>query len=363
MTGIGVRWLVGLGVLAWMSMNAAEAEPYLAVGQGYKCNACHTNPTGGGLRSEFGDIFAQNVMPEDPLDWGSDAWLGHIADRIRVGGDLRTDWSFMDVPHSATEKSFALEQVRAYADVSIIPSRLDLSVDEELAPGAATVMEAYAKYTTASGQMYVKAGKFYLPFGWRLQDNTALVREVTGISMTTPDTGVELGLELPHWSAQLDLTNGAANASSGNGQQVTAQVVWVRTVWRVGAAASSTQSDAGNRRETGLFAGLRTGPLVWLAEGDWVREGGFAGGDRTLLASLLELDWGFRKGHNLKLTYEYEDPQRSVRNNAETRASLVYEYTPIQFLQLRAGYRRYMGIPQSNTQNQTLAFLEVHVFF
>ncbi len=359
----GPRSFLYLGALVGMGMGAAHAEPYLAVGQGYKCGACHTNPTGGGLRSEFGDIFAQNVMPEEHLDLGTDEWLGRIGDRIRVGGDLRTDWSFMDVPHSSTEKSFALEQVRTYADVSIIPSRLDFSIDELLAPGAATVMEAYAKYASASGELYVKAGKFYLPFGWRLQDNTAFVREVTGISMTTPDTGVELGLELPHWSAQLDLTNGAANATTGNGQQVTAQAVWVHSAWRIGAAASSTQSDAGNRREAGLFAGLRTGPFVWLAEGDLVRGGGFTNGDRTMLASLLELDWGLRRGHNLKLTYEYEDPERSVRNNAETRASVLYEYTPIQFLQLRAGYRRYVGIPQSNTENQSLGFAEIHVFF
>ena len=363
MSAAARRSLFCLGVLVWLGMGAARAEPYLAVGQGYKCGACHTNPTGGGLRSEFGDIFAQNVMPEDHLDLGSDLWLGRIADRVRIGGDLRADWSFMDVPHSSTEKAFALEQVRTYADVSIIPSRLDFSIDELLAPGAATVMEAYAKYTSASGELYAKAGKFYLPFGWRLQDNTAFVREVSGISMTTPDTGVELGLELPHWSAQLDLTNGAANATTGNGQQVTAQVVWIQSLWRIGAAAASTQSDAGNRREGGLFAGLHTGPLVWLAEGDLVREGGFTNGDRTMLASLIELDWGIRRGSNLKLTYEYEDPEHRVRNNAETRASVLYEYTPSSFCSCApatAGTREYLRAIRRTSPSVSP---KLHIFF
>jgi hypothetical protein len=33
----------------------------------------------------------------------------------------------------------------------------------------------------------------------------------------------------------------------------------------------------------------------------------------------------------------------SLRNNAQTRYSFVYEYTPIPFLQFRAGYRHYLG--------------------
>jgi len=201
-----------------------------------------------------------------------------------------------------------------------------------------------------------------LPFGWRLQDNTAFVREATGISMTTPDTGVEVGLELPHWSAQLDLTNGAANATTGSGHQITGQAVWVQTQWRVGAAGSLTQAEAGNRRVGGLFGGLRTGPVAWLAEGDIIYDEGFATGPRTMLASLLEADWAVHKGHNLKLTYEYLDPEHSVHNNGQTRGSFVYECTPIQFLQLRVGYRRYKGIPQNDVQNQKQAFVELHAF-
>lgn len=349
-------------IVALLAVTSVRAEPYLAVQQGYACSSCHVNPTGGGLRSEFGDIIAENVLAATTLPLGDQAWLGHVTDSVRVGADLRADWSSTSIPHGSEQRLFSLEQVRAYADVAVIPQRLELYVDELLAPGAATSMEAYGKYTDAGGAWYVKAGRFYLPFGWRLQDNTAFVREVTGISMTTPDTGVELGFERPGWSAQLDLTNGAANATSGSGHQLTGQVVSIQSAWRTGVAASLTQSEAGNRRVGGLFAGLRTGPVAWLAEGDVAYDEGFSGGPRTMLASLIEADWAVLRGHNLKLTFEYQDPDRHVQNNGATRASCVYEYTPIQFLQLRAGYRRWKGIPQSDQQNQTLAFLELHVF-
>jgi hypothetical protein len=354
------RMFVLLGGL-WASSAMVQAEPYLAMDQNTKCVTCHVNPTGGGLRSEFGDVFAQTLLPASPIDTGTGPWLGHLLDNIRAGADLRADYSFTDVPHSPATRDFELEQIRTYVDASLIPSRLDLSVDEQLAPGSATIMEAYAKYTGDGGEWYLKGGKFYLPFGWRLQDNTAFVREVTGINMTTPDTGLELGWELPQWSAQLDLSNGAAN-TSGHGQQVSGNVVWVHTLWRVGLAAAATESDPGNRRMGGVFGGLHTGPLVWLLEGDIVRDEGYPTGPRTMLASLTEMDWKLRKGHNLKLTYEFEDPEQGVPHNGETRASVLYEFTPFQFLQLRGGYRRYQGIPQSPIQNQTLAFVEMHAF-
>jgi hypothetical protein len=82
-----------------------------------------------------------------------------------------------------------------------------------------------------------------------------------------------------------------------------------------------------------------------------------------MLATLLEADWLLAPGNNLKITSEYLDPNRNVAENEETRWSLVYELTPIQFLQLRAGVRYSDGIPQDNAEHVRLYFLEVHGFF
>lgn len=351
-----------LALLACGSTRVAFAEPYLAVQQGYKCVTCHVNPTGGGLRNSFGLVFAENVMPASPLPAAAPVWLGQVLqDIVRVGGDLRTDWSRTTIPGSPTQQEFSLEQFRLYADVSLIPNRLGLYVDEQVAPGAAQTMEAYARYGDTS-DWYVKAGHFYLPFGWRLQDQTAFVRTVTGINMTTPDTGIEVGLERANWSGQLDVTNGAANAGTGKGYQVTGNLVHVQSIWRIGVSSAFTQSDAGDRSMYALYAGVRTGPVAWLGEADLVRQAGYPDGTRTMIPALAEADWEICKGNNLKLTYEYSDPERSVANNAQTRWSVVYELTPLPFVQARAGFRRYQGIPQNNLQNETFGFLELHVF-
>ena len=356
--------LFGLGaalvVVLWA--GAARGEPYLALQQGYQCSSCHVNPTGGGLRNAFGVVFAENVMPATGLPNGVPVWTGAVGEFLRIGGDLRSSLSRTDVPNTPAQQSASLDQLRVYADAAVIPEHLDLYLDEQLAPGNSSTMEAYARASAPASGWYLKAGKFYLPFGWRLQDNTAFVREVSGISMTTPDTGLELGLQRPEWSAQLDLSNGAANAGTGSGHQLTAQAVRVVTGWRVGAAASFTSSPGGNRNVEGLFAGVRTGPVAWLGEADLVHDAGFPEGTRTFVAALGEADWAIARGHNLKVTAEYYDPDRNVSGDQKTRWSVLYELTPMPFVQLRAGVRRYRGIPQSDTDNRRLAVLEVHAF-
>jgi hypothetical protein len=359
--GSGVQWLLlSLVFLAGRSY----AEPYLAVQTGLKCSQCHVNPTGGGLRAVYGDVYAQTLMPATHLDSGPDLWTGDISKYLRIGGDLRTEALATEVPHSKTISQFELEQVRVYLEAQVIPERLLVYVDEQVAPGGSLNREAYALYWSASHDWYVKAGQMYLPFGWRLQDQTAFVRQATGINMTTPDQGVEFGWLRGHWDAQLDVTNGTAGGTvTDSRKEFTSQLVYVESAWRTGVAANYNDKLGGGRGTFGLFAGLRTGPITWLGEADVINDESLGPDQGRMLATLLEANWLIVRGNNLKITEEYLDPNRDVHNNGQTRWSVVYELTPIQFAQIRAGVRYYDGIPQNDTQNTREYFVELHGFF
>jgi len=187
---------------------------------------------------------------------------------------------------------------------------------------------------------------------------------VPGISMANPDTGIEVGWEAEKWSAQLALANGGGGGpETDDGKLVTGQIVYIDPRWRIGFSSSFNELDAGDRSAYGLFGGLRTGPIVWLAEADLVVDDSFPEGSRDLVSTLLEGNWAVRRGHNLKVTGEWFDPDSGVSNDDQTRWSVVYEYSPIQFLQLRAGARVYDGIPQDDLQNRKQYFVELHGFF
>lgn len=353
-----------LGLAFALLLSSAGAEPYLAIRAGLKCVACHVNPTGGGLRNAVGNSFAQNVIPANTLPDALQGWNGSLLDdRLRLGGDLRTATTRTSVSGQPTRSVGGTEQVRLYADVQLIKDYLGAYLDQQVAPGKSERQEAYVRLQTPGLGWYAKAGQFYLPFGWRLQDSLAFVRQLSGVSMTVPDKGLELGHESDEWSVQLVRSNGPGNTGNSSGHQTTAQAIWMQPWGRVGVAAAQVKSTAGSRQAYGLFAGTTTGPVAWLAEIDLVSDGGYPEGKRRQLATLLEANWLVQQGHNLKLTGEILDPDRRVAHDDKVRYSLVYEYTPFAFVQLRAGWRKFGGIPQNANDNRRQSFVELHGLF
>jgi hypothetical protein len=356
-------WLRVLTLLPLLAPAAAIAEPYLAVETGLKCSACHVNPTGGGLRTAFGDTFAQYALPAHHIATGADTWDGALGAFLRLGGDLRTDASATQVPHTQTTGEFDLEQSRIYLAATPIPDRLLVYADEQIAPGGALNREAYALYWSTTHSWYVKAGQMYLPFGLRLQDQSAFVLQASDINMTTPDRGVEMGWLGGPWDAQLTVSNGtAAGTVTDSRKQYGAQLSFVQALWRLGLAANYNDKAAGSRSASGIFGGLRTGPVQWLGQVDLIEDKSLRPAVRTA-AALLEADIRLARGHNLKLTGESLDPNRGIHNNGQTRWSVVYELTPVQFLQIRTGLRYADGIPQNDAQHTRLYFIELHGFF
>ncbi len=349
-------------LLLLLASGGAWAEPYLAVQQGYRCGTCHVNPTGGGLRSQFGTVFAGRILPAHPLPADAGGWSGALTQYLRLGADLRAAWNRSELPGGSAQQHARIDQLRAYVQASPVPGWLSFNVDESLAPGNARALESYARLDLPRQGLYLKGGQFYLPFGWRLQDQTAFVREASGISMTEADKGVELGYDAGPWSAAIDYTRGITNAGSDRGHQLTGQLVRVQERWRVGASATHVTTPAGNRSVAGLFAGLRTGDVAWLGEADLVSDGGYPEGTRKIMAALAEADWRIGAGQNLKLSAEYDDPDRAIAEDQKLRWSLVYELTPFPFVQLRAGARRYRGIPQSDVDNRRQFFVELHAW-
>jgi hypothetical protein len=52
-----------------------------------------------------------------------------------------------------------------------------------------------------------------------------------------------------------------------------------------------------------------------------------------------------------------------VSNDGQTRYSIVYEMTPIQYVQIRSGFRYSDGIPQAPAEHFKIGFVELHGFF
>lgn len=356
--------LLVVATLCSAPFEFAKAEPYLAMFKGMQCSSCHSNPAGGGLRNAYGNVFGQTELPADTI--GADQagfWTGEVTKWLSAGADLRADYRYTDTPNQDSASEFDVQRATVYVEGHLIPNRLSIYVDQQIAPGSSLNREAYLRLKSASGKFFLVAGQFFLPYGLRLQDDSAFIRQVSGINFFNSDRGLQAGYENGPWSTQISFTNGSGGGpENDDGKQISFVGNYVQQNWRVGISLNSNNSDVGDRQMQNVFAGLKTGPVVWLAEVDFISDE-LPGGDQDGVAGLIEGNWMFKKGHNLKIGYDYFDPNTDLDEDHQTRWNVIWEYTPVQFLQGRFGIRLYDGIPQVDVQNRDEFFAELHAFF
>lgn len=112
-----------------------------------------------------------------------------------------------------------------------------------------------------------------------------------------------------------------------------------------------------------FFGGIRLFGIDWLAEVDWIRDKDADSQSIHQTLGLIEANKEIFKGHNLKGTFEWLDPDTNVAENIRSRTSIVYEYSPLPMLQLRTGARFQVGIPQNSAQNADTLFAQVHLWY
>jgi hypothetical protein len=324
-----VAWVFATIVLLGFSGQRAEAEPYLAVQKGMQCSSCHVHPAGGGKRTVYGNVFAQSELAVRRLGDG-ELWTGEINKWLSIGGDLRASFESIDTPNRRSTTDTDFRRGTFYLQATLIPNRLSIYVDHQFSPDGLENLEAYVRLNSKNTKWFVTAGDFYLPYGLRLQDDSAFVRQATGINFANTDRGLQGGYESGAWSTIASITDGSGAGRDTLNKQVSVVSSYVQPMWRAGASASVSDDDAG---------------------------------DRTMFGGLLEANWAIRKGHNLKFGYDYLDPNNDVSEDQQVRFSLIWEYSPIQFVQTRVGYRLYDGIPQVDAQNREVIFVELHGFF
>jgi hypothetical protein len=375
-------WVYVCAVAACAAWAAtAVGEPYFAVREGYKCSQCHSNRTGGGKRNGFGLIYTQTTLPHTVVSFATlqklfsntassdqGTFVGAtLADFLSFGGDLRVEnRTVFEQGPLDSRNEFNVTEANLYVEANLLRDILTLYVDERLGPGAAGSREIFGLvHLPQLGNLYIKGGKILLPYGWRLQDDSAFIRDRTGINYANPDTGIEFGIEPGPLSFSLAVTNGTAGGSEDNlFKQITLRGEAVFRHWRAGWSFSYNDTDVARRVMYGPFAGLSFGRFTLLGEVDVIEDRDAASGSTTTQVAVFSaLNVLIVRGVNFKLSYEYLDPDVDVDNNARTRLVIALEPFVTQFFQLRLQYRLNDSIPQRPAERADEVRLEMHLFY
>ena len=353
-----------------------SAEPYMAIKTGMKCGGCHINQTGGGKRTQFGNIYGQQDMSSlyrvkstdgtwQDSETPANLWTGVINDYLSIGGNIRSSINAASVQNQDDTSEFSFEEALVYVQLNAIPNRLTFYLDEQVAPGGANNREAFALLWNPQQTLYLKAGRMFLPYGFRIEDDEAFVRQVSGINYTVWDDGIETGLDMGSWNANLAITNGSSGSGETNkDKQISLRGSFVQPSWRVGYSlnVNNNENDS-DRTMQNIFLGYKLGFSSWLFEFDHIADDDPVSGEKEQQITYLEGNFEIKKGHNLKFVIEGYEPDLDIDNNNRTRNSIIWELVPIQFTQLRLGYRKLEGIPQSDVQNTDEIFFQMNNYF
>jgi hypothetical protein len=342
------------------------SEPYIAIRTGLKCSSCHINRTGGGQRTRMGAGYGTQDLPWKKINLQErnipSYWSLHD-DLVALGGDFRflNDTTFVE---DDTANTFQTDKVDLYLTFQLLPDRLTLYSDTSLAPGGTREREIAAIIDISPGRSWVKAGKFVLPYGLRLEDDQAFIRQFTGFTFNNPDLGVEIGYEPSHWSLVASATNGTAGSVDNNtDKQIVGSAAYVHQNFRVGVSGSFNKGEAAETNSAALWGGFHLGPAVLLGEFDFVHDEPDATTKRDQIITYAEIDYLITQGWNIKAAYEYYDPDTSIDENQRDRVLIGVEPFIIPFLQLGVYYRFNQSIPQNKLQNADELTFRLHIYF
>jgi hypothetical protein len=388
--------------------GTAQAEPRFAARFGFPCSACHVNPSGGGLRTAYArDVFEKQQLTLAPGNDGvaSLDFDPRVSDRFTFGGDFRLAMIAQpnrnpnDPPASAqtlyiktpTKFTFFPMQVDFYAGAEI-SRHVTLSTDV----GANGSFEAFGLIHSLPLGMYLKAGYFIPPFGTKLPNHTAAMRQPIGFQPTGKDAGIELGFVQPWLDAQVAIQNGELGSPLDQSFRpaVSARLALIHDFGAFKATAGPSfrfnpfdveSTDAqgvkhtltSNELQRGGFLWLNVGRLTYIGEIDEhikddatqlnaqnraTRSGQLVSYNEVMLLLARGVDAGF--------TWEYMDRDIYASGDALHRFGFQGSIFPSTFTEIQAFVRFYKPVfrptpdaPRREEQGKWEIIAFLHLFF
>ena len=340
----GAGFTLALGACALLPALQAGAVPRYSARYEQNCLLCHVNPTGGGMRSAYA---TQQLIPKEiamsprtpeaiaPLD-------PHLGKYITIGADFRELFIAASANAAlAPPQGFFPMQGDVYLAFQLDP-KYSLYYDR----GMSNTYEVFALANVLPWDGYVKAGRFVPAYGWKFDDHTMFVRSEEGFSPPgNADGGVEMGFSPKQGDLQVALVNGSRGSALDSDRRLATALnlsarfkagPFAATAGIAGYSQPGVQADLNSG---GAFGYLSAWNVTWLGQGDLVRRDPTLTSATTAVVTSHEISILLRQGVELKSTYDFFDPDRSLRTGSKSRWGLGVMVMPRPFLVAEAGIR------------------------
>ncbi|MEX0601738.1 MAG: hypothetical protein WD295_00255, partial [Bacteroidota bacterium] len=323
-------------------------------------------PTGGGMRNTFGATsFGREDLPLPTWqeEYALDEFDTQLNDFISVGADFRTLLFYQDSPVSP-RLSFFQMQSDLYVSARIL-KRTSIYLNK----GLGNRFEAFGIAGILPLNGYVKVGWFAPAYGLRMDDHNIFVREKTLFGFGGgQDAGIEFGLS----PGPVTLTAGISNGSIGDRDDNKRKALLGRAETRfrfapvnVHLGGSYYNNPGPNSTLTlyGAFVMVTVGnSLTLMGEVDQRREYSPATGLTTSgLITFLEANYLLMPGIDLKVGYDFFDPDIDFKTGSQSRIYFGVEVFPLPGIEVRPLYVIRKEVPVDVRNDQLIVMLHLYL--
>lgn len=361
-----MRPFVVIAVLVAILIANADALPKFALRTNQNCQHCHVNASGGGMRTFFGaTVYGREALPIPT--WLAEYSIGEFSpklnDNISIGADFRSVFLYQDDPVEA-RSTFLQMQSDLY-----VSARIARNSFLYLAKGIGNRFEAFGQAGVLPMKGYVKAGWFEPAYGLKMDDHNIFVRAKTLFPFNGGhDAGIEIGLNPGPFTLVASVGNGSPSSRDTDTYKailgrVETGIAFSSVNLRLGGSYYNNAHNQGVTTLFGVFAAASLGSnLTALAEVDARRD--YLNSSRAVRQSLItffELNYVVTPGVDVKIGYDFFDPDVDVKSGSEERFVVGVEFFPLSGIELRPQYVIRKEKPVNADNNQFTVALHVYL--
>jgi hypothetical protein len=337
--------LSALAILALvLAAGTADAYPQFTLALGSdRCTACHFSPAGGGLLNDFG-----RDESGDTLSGRGDGRFAHGAwtppSWLALGADVRLAAGLKQLADQERELLAFPMQADTYTRIVVSRVSLNLTIGlngaaRSRADGANPLSyvasrQHYLMYESSSGNMTVRAGRFFPVFGVRTQDHTAYPRRYMDQSTLEEPYALEVGISGSTWDGHLAGFIGNPIPFTGAGAKANGATAYVERRFEKSIVAGQARlALTGEDRRFAVGAvgkyWLEGPKLMAIAELDVQRQSFPGGGDpRLQLLGFAQLTRMIMPGYMIGAAVQRWSPDLTLGGNSRNALQLDVQAFP-----------------------------------